>query len=204
MNRKEKEKIEKLKRIKEERHKRKKDRNKKQIRKKEVKQKKKVKRVVRELKRNIYKKEKKNVRIDDIIGQGIRQIKVNDINKEGENTINSNYEKLFEYTVKDKEIRKILSREENIQKIKWRFETKLKLYDMNNKLLGEAVKGSGGDLQEAKSITKNHLRKGRKIEKDYSNDLRIELEKKGWKFNYIESGNIERVEAQLIFRKGLK
>lgn len=147
------------------------------------------------------KKENRKGSLKKAINPGIGKLIIPDMKRFSENEINLQYKKLFKGLVKDEGLLNILILQENIVKIKERFDVSMTIYDMNNKKLAEIYKGSGFDLMNAKQASIK-LNKGRNVGKTSENptDKLEDIKSLGWEVEILDSGAIERVETKIIFR----
>lgn len=107
--------------------------------------------------------------------------------------INLEYKKVFKNIIKDKQIMEIMINQDNIQKIKHRFEIRAEVYDTNKKKLMEMKRGSGGDLMSLNRMVKNGLPKGTFVR--YGIDLG-----EGYDFKYLNEGVVEKIKVTIVFR----
>ena len=107
--------------------------------------------------------------------------------------VNLEYRKLFKNIIKDKQIMDIMLNQDNIQKIKHRFEIRAEAIDVTNKKLLEMKRGSGGDLMSLNRMVRNGLPKGTFVR--YGVDLG-----EGYDFRFLNEGVVEKIKVTIIFR----
>lgn len=141
------------------------------------------------------------VKIDRVFKKGITKLTIANILEKPESEINNEYKPIFKKVLNDKglgdfaqeSVLNSMVLQENINKIKWRFDIKAEVYDPNEKKIMEMRKGSDGSLLELKQLTSGRMKEG--VSVDYDIDLG-----KGYLFKMIEKGNIKRIQVTLIFR----
>ena len=146
-------------------------------------------------------KTKKTKKLNDLFDKKNTKINIKDILKIPTSELKNEYRPLIKNALKgsglgdfaNKEVIEAMIKNENIQKIKWRFDMRAVIYDRSNNKIAEMQKGEGGDLITLKEVMKKGIWKGARIE------YNIELDK-GYNFQLIKEGNVDRVEVTIVFR----
>lgn len=141
-------------------------------------------------------------KIEGVFKKSISKITVKNILTTNASELNKEYRRLFKGIIKDEGLVNIMIEQSNIEKIKWRFEIKADVYALNGQKIIGISKGSGGDLQELKSLLSGKIWRGQNIENDYESDIKIALEQKGYIVEFLNAKgeSVDRVDVRIIMR----
>lgn len=145
------------------------------------------------------KQEKKNIKgiksqkIGSVFEKKTSKLIIEDILNIPTNEINLKYKELFRKVIYDKDLMDIMIQQENINKIKHRFEIRATAYDVDGTIVLEMIKGSGGDLMTLKEKMRKGIWRGASV--DYDIDLGD-----GYIFKIVNKGNINSVKTTIVFR----
>ncbi len=159
------------------------------------------------LERPVYKPKVKRItairrkrprKIEGAFKRAVSKVVIADILPIATSQINNEYKRLFGGIIRDKDILDIMITEENIQKIKHRFEIRANIYGLRGEKLAEISKGEGGSLMELKSLMEGKIWKGELL--DYPEDPRSPVIGGGYTYTFLQKGNVDRVETIVVFR----
>lgn len=140
-------------------------------------------------------------KINEVFQKKIAKIEIPDLLNIPTHEINNYYKPLLKQVLNKKSLGDLASesvlnamvQQDNINKIKWRFEMRSNIYDLDGTLVAQMNKGSGGDLQTLRELTKKGIWRGARV--DYDIDLG-----QGYVYKMNKQGNVARVEVTIIFR----
>lgn len=140
-------------------------------------------------------------KIDKVFEKKISKVVIRDFLNVPTNEVNLQYRSLLKQVMNKKSLGDLASddvldamiKQENINKIKWRFEIRADVYDRDGTKVLQMIKGSNGDLMSLRENMKKGIWRGASV--DYDIDCGD-----GYVFKLLNKGNIDRVEVTIIFR----
>lgn len=144
---------------------------------------------------------KKTKKIDKVFEKKVSKTIIKNFLDVPTNEINLKYKPLLKAVLNKKELGDFASddvlnamiKQENINKIKWRFEIRADVYDRDGTKVLQMIRGSGGDLMSLKESMRKGVWRGASV--DYDLDVG-----NGYVFKLVNKGNVDRVEVTIIFR----
>jgi hypothetical protein len=147
------------------------------------------------------KKVSKRGNLNTSIKKGIASVEIKDIKKADNKTIFDKQKELLSELVLDNKLLELIVSEENMKKMKHRFEHRIKIVDAEGKTLIEANKFNVTLTQLAKEI-KKLIRDNEEVSDVSPREVTTKLKSNGYQPRFNSPGNVKRVEVQTIFRKG--
>lgn len=150
------------------------------------------------VKRFKVKRVRRPQKIEGVFKKAISKMVIADILPIATSQINNQYKRLFRNVIRDKDIMNLMIVEENIQKIKHRFEIRASIYGLRGEKLAEISKGEGGSLMELRSLMEGKIWKGQNMEGTDMEGLKDFGQ--GYVYHFLQKGNVNRVETVIVFR----
>lgn len=151
------------------------------------------------------KKISKRPTINQAIEKGITQVTINNIHSATQKTINNKIKTLLQDLVLDKKLLELITKPENIKKIKHRFQYKAIIKNTDNKTITVMDKFNMTP-NEAINEVKNKTKIGEELgEEGYTTGSGNKLKQEGWQEGIRSdtyNNTIKRIDLQIIFRKG--
>lgn len=136
------------------------------------------------------------------IKKGMGQVTIKNVEKATQATINRAKRKLLQHLILDKQLLDIITQDHNLDKLKERFEYRIKVKDKEGKTLVTGNKFNQTIKQTIQEINTG-IKKGMNTSTEITDEVRKTLKQRGWKdTKTVKTGITRTTDLTIIFRKG--
>lgn len=139
-------------------------------------------------------------KINQTLKSGLTSYTIQKISKFPQQDVPKVYKELLRPLVADEDILNLLIQDQNIQKLKHRFEYQIQVKDKQEQKLAQIWHIGKKTLREVLTELNNNTEYNELVEDDYD-DFGRKIRAKGYEYQHKMTGNLHRLKMTIIFRK---